>query len=311
MKNKKFSKFFKRNNQGEMTSEQIVGLIILIVSFVVILIFLFLLNLGKTTDQEVCHNSVVERGSGVLPKESIPLNCKTQYLCISKDGSCEKVTSPQIEQVTTKEEVYNALANQMADCWWMFGEGKLNYVGDTAIPNLYCSICDQISFDDSVAAIFPDGQIDKQDFYNYLSLTNASGQSTTYLQYLTGISNSNALEQSLKDNSKNFGDIDITKQYYVMMGEFSKVGVLTWIGIGVAGGIATAGVVVLAVVTGGASIPATVTIIGGALSGGAAGYFVATTAKGESGSDYLTPTIVGANSADFNALKCSSIKTIG
>ena len=47
----------------------------------------------------------------------------------------------------------------------------------------------------------------------------------------------------------------------------------TWVGIGVAGGIATAGVVVLAVVTGGASIPATVTIIGGALGGGTARIF--------------------------------------
>ena len=182
---------------------------------------------------------------------------------------------------------------------------------ETLTPQLYCSICDQVSFDNSIADIFPNGQIDKRDFYNYLSLTNASGQSVSYLQYLTGISNSNALAQSLQDDSKTFGSIDITKQYYIVMGEFSKIGVLSWIGIGIAGGAATAGIVVLAVVTGGASIPATITIIGGALSGGAAGYFIATTAKGSSGQDYLTPTIVGANSADFNALKCASIKTIG
>ena len=71
-----------------------------------------------------------------------------------------------------------------------------------ARPNLYCSICDQISFDNSVADIFPNGQIDKKDFYDYLSKTNASGKDISYLDYLDGIKDSNSLAQNLKDNSK-------------------------------------------------------------------------------------------------------------
>jgi hypothetical protein len=293
--------FNHKNRKGEMTTEQIVLLIILIASFVVILFFIFQLNLGKTTDQETCHNSVVERGSGVLPKNSIPLTCTTQYICISKDGSCEKVTSPQVEKVTTKEDVYTVLANQMADCWWMFGEGKLNYVGDDYLPNLYCSICDQISFDNSVN-FFPNGEIDKKEFYDYLSKTNASGKDVSYLDYLTGIKDSNAIAQSIT-----LGKIDTSKQHYIVMGEFSKVGVVTWIASGVVAG----GAVALAVITGGASIPVTVGIISGGAIGGTAGYFIGTTVKGESGQNYFTPTIIEANSANFDALKCASIKTIG
>jgi hypothetical protein len=298
-----------KNKKGEITTEQIVLLIVLIVSFVVILIFLFQLNLGKTTDSETCHNSVVERGSGVIPKESIPLTCKTQYICISKDGSCEKVTSPQIEKVKTKEDVYSILANQMADCWWMFGEGKLNYVGADLSPQLYCSICDQVSFDNSVD-FFTNGEIDQREFYNYLATTNATGKDITYLKYLMGTS-SDALKQSLKDSSKNFGTISTSKQYYVVMGEFSKLDPTQWGAIGAAG--FAGGIVLLsigAIATGGAAIPVYIVLLGAGVGGGT-GYFAGTVFKGDSGQNYISPTIIEANSADFNTLKCASIKTIG
>ncbi|MEK6826970.1 MAG: hypothetical protein AABX99_00620 [Nanoarchaeota archaeon] len=292
----------KKNKKGELTTQQIVLLIILIASFAVILFFLFRLNLGKTTDTETCHNSVVQRGSGVLPKDSIPLNCKTQYVCLTKDGTCEKMTGPQIEKVKTTNEVYSVLANQMATCWWMFGEGKLNYVRDTFAPNLYCSICSQIAFDSSVDFL-PNNEIKQKEFYNYLSNTKMSGKDISYLEYLTGIKDSNSIEQNIPFTSLNIG-----KQYYVMMGMFSKVGVATWI----VGGVAAGGLLGLAIVSGGASIPVTVAIIGGGtISGGTAGYFIGTTIKGASGNDYITPTIIEANSADFEKLKCASIKTIG
>jgi hypothetical protein len=293
-----------KNNKkkGEMTTEQIVLLIVLIVSFAVILFFLFRLNLGKTTDQEACHNSVALRGSGVLPKESVPLNCKTQYICISKDGSCESMTSPQIEKAKTKDEVYSLLANHMADCWWMFGEGKLNYVKDQLTGNLYCSICSQVAFDNSID-FFSNNEIDQKDFYTYLAKTNLSGKDTSYLEYLTGLNNVAAIEGT----SFKFEQISLNKQQYIVMGIINQVGVATWIGTGIAAGVGIA----LAVITGGASIPATVAILGGATVGGAAGYFAGTTIKGESNQEFLTPVIVEANSDKFNALKCQAIKTLG
>ena len=51
----------KVNTRAELTTQQIVGLIILIISFVIILYFIFALNLGETTDKEICHNSVALR----------------------------------------------------------------------------------------------------------------------------------------------------------------------------------------------------------------------------------------------------------
>jgi len=311
-KNKKQEVFncdFNKNRRGELTTQQIVLLIILIASFAVILFFLFRLNLGKTTDAETCHNSIVQRGSGVLPKESIPLNCKTQYVCLTKDGTCEKMTSPQIEKVKTIDEVYGVLANQMADCWWMFGEGKLNYIQSDFQPELYCSICSQVAFDKSIDFL-PNNQIDKKEFYNYLSNTKMSGKDISYLEYLAGLKNSQTIEDTLRQSNSQFGKpIQIDKQYYVMMGILSKVGLEKWGGVGAAGGAATTiGAILLTVGTGGlALIPIGI----GTVVGGGIGYFVGTIFAGSSGNNYLSPTIIESNSADFASLNCSSIKTIG
>ena len=118
------------NKRGELTTQQIVVLIILITSFIVLMFFLFRLNFQETTNKEICRNSVVLKGKSVLPADMTPLKCNTNYVCITKDGSCEGLTyySYKID-VENKDEMYSALAEEMADCWWMFGEGEINYVG--------------------------------------------------------------------------------------------------------------------------------------------------------------------------------------
>jgi len=295
----------KKEKRGELTTQQIVILIILIVSFVIILFLLFRLNLGKTTQEDVCHNSVVTRGAGVLPGESIPLNCKTEYICLSKDGSCEGMTSPQIIKVRTVKEVYSALAEKMADCWWMFGEGKLNYVGKTFNEQLYCSLCSIVSFDNSLD-MFDNREVSQEEFYNYLAETKMSENDITYLDYLYGLKNAQAIKETLDSGQANFGKINLNNQHFIVMGIFSDVGVWKWAGIA-AGAGALIGV---AFVTGGASIPFSVAIVSGAVGGGAGGYFIGTVVKGESGHDYLSPTIIEANSADYNKLKCKEIKTM-
>lgn len=288
---------YKKTKRGEITTQQIVLLIILIVSFVVILFFLLRLNLGKTSDAEICHNSVVTRGSGVIPKESVPLNCKTSYVCITKDGTCEKMTSPEINKVKTKNDVYEVLASDMADCWWQFGEGKLNYISNEFTKNLYCSICSQVAFDNSVD-MFENNEIDKKQFYSYLSNTNVSGKEISYLDYLVGLKTSQTIESSLQTGNAQFGKINLGKQYYVLMGIFSKVGIENWVGSAAAVG---AGVGLIAGPVG--------FIIGGAI-GGAGGYLLGTAASGDSGYPYLSPTIIEANSKDFSSLNCSSINTL-
>ncbi len=295
----------KRGKKGEMSTQQIVILIILIISFIVILFFIFRLNLGKQSDSDICHNSVVTRGSGVVPKESIPLNCKTAYVCLTKDGTCESMTNPEIKKVKDETETYSVLAEEMATCWWMFGEGKLNYLSqDLLAQNLYCSICNQIAFDNSMNDLFSGGNIDKNNLYNYLSTTKMPDSDKNYLDYLSGV-NAQEIRATLQSSKTDFGVINLGKQYFIVMGEVSDVSVLKWIGAGVLAGAGVAAIIL----TAGAATPAVVAIGTGAAAGGTGGYFIGTTIKSGS-STYMTPVIIEANSKDYESLGCKNIKTV-
>ena len=297
-----------KNKSGELTTQQIVMLVILVTSFAVILFFLFRLNLGKETNQEICHNSVVMRGKSVLPKDAVSLNCKTNYVCITEDGTCDQMTKPEIKKVETENDVYEILANEMVDCWWMFGEGKVDYIGkDYLKKNLYCSICSQIAFDDSLKKeIFNTGEFDKKEFYKYLTNNKIPNKEITYLEYIKGLKDSKNLEDDLLNGKIDFGKINLDKQYYVLMGITSEVSSLGYIaGIG-----AFVGAGALAIVYP-VSIPVTVKILfvaTGVGLGGTTGRFVGTIIKGKSGNEYLPPALIETSSKEI--LECKSIKTL-
>jgi len=297
-----------RMKRGELTTQQLVILIILIISFVIILFFLFKMNLGGTTDKELCHNSVVMRGNSILPKETLPLNCHTKYLCISSDGTCEKMTNPEIKKVKTQDEVYQILADEMADCWWTFGEGKINYVGDDLFQHNYCSLCSQVSFDDSLKkSLFVDGSFSQKNLYDYLEKEKIPEKEFTYLEYLYGLDNLSKIHKG------GFEKIDLNSQYLIIMGISSDVSKLSWLATG-----AVAAGTGIAIIT---FAPAAVPIIG-ALSvssitgvfltgvGGGAGYLMGVGIEGLSKNYYLPPTIIKVDSDEFKSLNCDSIKTL-
>jgi len=278
--------------KGELTTEQIVILIVLVASFAVILFFIFRLNLGQETEDEICHNSVITRGKSILPTETFPLKCKRSYVCLSVDGKCEKMVKPDLIKVETKEEVYKVLADELADCWWMFGEGKVDYVGKDALPELYCSICSQVAFDDSVKDVFGGAnEFDKEKFYEYLS-KNEKSKGETYLEYLF---NTNDLSNIY---SGDFGKISLDKQYYSLIGIKSKTSELTWATLGTLTFVA-------GVLTGGS-----IWVVGVlALSVGGGGYFVAPIVSGGSGNDFILPSLIKANSPEIDSLGCDFILT--
>ncbi|HEB47018.1 MAG TPA: hypothetical protein ENI22_00945 [Candidatus Pacearchaeota archaeon] len=305
MKNKK-KQFSIKNKRGELTTKQIVTMIVLIVSFVIVLFLLFRLNLGGITDREICHNSVVTRGSSVLPTDSVPLKCQRSYLCLTNDGSCEALTKPMIEKVKTEEEVYGVLAEELATCWWMFGEGKINYVGTDLTEKLYCSICAQVAFDDSVNEVLTDGMLDKEELYVYMQDNKVIGKDETYLNYLYGTNDLNGLKERFSSQGVEFGSLDLNKQYYVMMGITSEISKLSWAAIGV---VTVAAIAFTPVVGGAWGIGFGVVAIAGA-GGGTGGYFAGILVEGLSGNEYLSPSIIEVNSEEFRALGCKSITTL-
>lgn len=302
----KKEQFFIKNRRGEITTTQLVTIIILIASFSVILFFIFRLNLGEITDKEICHNSVLARGSSILPSESIPLNCRRNYLCLTSDGSCETLTKPIKEKVDAKEEVYNILAEEMANCWWMFGQGEVNYVGDDFFEKLYCSICTQVAFDDSLKEKFTERTIDKEDLYVYMRDNKVSGRDETYLSYLYGTNDLVRIKEEFDQQNVGFGSIDLDKQYYIMMGITSEVSKLQWAIVG-AGTVAT--IAFLPIAGTGWGIGFGLAVASGAV-GGTGGSLLGFMVEGLSGNEYLSPSVIEVNSQEFEDLDCESIITL-
>ncbi len=305
--------------KGELTTQQIVMLVILVTSFAVILFFLFRLNLGKETDQEICHNSVVMRGNSVLPKDAVSLNCKTNYVCITEDGTCEGLIKPEVKKVETENEVYEVLANEMVDCWWIFGEGKVDYVGGDFKHNNYCSICSQILFDDSLKNLkeVKDGKISKDELYDYLGKTNMNGKEITYSEYLFDTKNIKGIKQEFfeKQGVDTFGNIEIGKQYFVVMGITSNVGYgwkiaqATGVVVGVASFFTPAGWITGVVFTAGAIVTGG-SAVGEQIAVSNEPEILALTMDGKGiDNQFMLPTILEVDSEKFKQLNCEEILT--
>ena len=169
-----------KHKKGELTTQQIVMLIILVTSFAIILLFLFRLNLGEVSNKEICHNSVVLKGKASI---SGNLDCNTNYLCISGGGDCKGI-NPTItkeinlnDDVDDKDEIMKAIADEMVDCWWMFGEGKIDYAG-ISVVDVSCAICSIVRFDKNIQE-----EITYEDLSRFLK-KNKKDKTQTYFDYL-------------------------------------------------------------------------------------------------------------------------------
>ncbi len=198
----------KKSKKGELTTQQIVILIIVITSFVIILFLLFRLNLGETSNKEICHNSVVlkSKGEGLVGK----LDCKTNYVCISGGGDCEDISPTatikiDLSKPNAKNETMKAIADEMADCWWMFGEGELNYVGATIGGGTNCAICSIVKFDNKI--LEKDYKISYREFYGYLNSISKDATKT----YFTYLYNSYDVEKF--QNEVSYLKIDLDKDF--------------------------------------------------------------------------------------------------
>lgn len=201
------------DKKGELTSAQIVTIVLVIAGFVIVLLFLAAFKDigGGSSDKELCRLSVLERGTadttlgGKLIKARFPLKCTTEKICItdSKKGECRQFAGEEgvrnvVVNVNKPAEAIKVIeeesANAMYDCWSMMGEGKLDLFGEgiEGITNFKkeestCVICSRLAIDEK---IFEDGTvkgniIDKVDVSKYLEENNVPGSTSTYLETFT------------------------------------------------------------------------------------------------------------------------------
>jgi len=188
------------NKKGELTLGTIVGIILLIIGFAIIIYFLLLISWGDEVDREVCHQSVIYRGT--LPsladaKDLIPLKCKTAKYCISskKSGECEEFKNSedsQVIKVRDKEEIERFIARDLLQCWTTMGEGKVSIFSDylnsgfgigSTSPS--CVICSRIAFDR--ANLENSGiNLDEINVRDYMLTHTAPNRDISYAKYLAG-----------------------------------------------------------------------------------------------------------------------------
>lgn len=199
----------KIGKRGELTSGQIIALVILIISFVIIMIFFFILNPKDEITKESCRNSVMLRSSEF--GKSVKLQCRTQNICISGGGECLDVSKDtQKIDVRSKDELYDALANLMYECWWQMGEGKVDYAPKGyGFTEKYCNICDMVLFDDKLKGDSDLNSINMGEFYNYMANKKvANGDSLLY--YLYKLNSMSSVRDYIYSNTN--GQIDILNE---------------------------------------------------------------------------------------------------
>ncbi len=211
----------RKNGKGAgPVAEHLVGAILGLV-FVIILIFAGYMVYKFITERdpvELCKLSVVAKAGTTYAGAELTspfkdLNCQTTRITISEKGI--KSSKPGEDKKFSDDKTKNSnfvkkvIADELHDCWYQFGEGKINFWGDFD-SGKRCVICSDIRFDDSAK--------DKnklpptiEDFGKYLFTEFKPG--TSYYDFLTSGSRGD-LGSPITDTGKTV--IDTGKGYSVL-----------------------------------------------------------------------------------------------
>jgi hypothetical protein len=292
----------KKGRKGELTSQQIVTLVILITGFIIILFFFYALNLKSGVDKESCRNSVILRGTTV--GESVQLRCKTQDVCLSMGGKCTGAGKDVVTiGIENKEGLKEELSNLMYDCWYQMGEGKVDYLpAGFGSERNYCAICNRIYTDDNLKKNPEIATLSVKEFYTYLAERRAPGKDVSMLYYLHGATSLDEIFQSLGEKS-NINYNFAYPQGYVLTTSLAKEGWgKTLIAAGAVGTLAVA-----SVLTGGGAL-VTALIAGTAAGGAAGGIGFFTTGPGDTLA--VPPALYPYDQENMRGLGCYEFSTL-
>lgn len=264
MKNKKISK-----KRGELTSSQLVIIILAIIGFAIILVFYNAVNWKGEIDKEACHQSIVYRSSFKLgPAEAstnIPLKCATEKICLTMSGQdCEQYPSPKEAKITkikldsdldiAREKIKDVFAEALLECNSILGEGKLDFMPHEFLDTTDCIVCSRIVFDKEVQEKITD--ISYNELYNYMEKKTIPGKSISYLDKLYGTRSAESARvifETLKQESTNpdFKNLDYSEwkikmnfeSGYIINAKMIQKGTIDkWKKVALIAGVAAAGV---------------------------------------------------------------------
>ncbi len=209
-----------RGKKGELTTQQLVILIVLIVSFGIILLFFWQLNLRGETDKEICHNSVVMKQTKYIGN-FFRLKCTTQKYCFALgNGDCSNAglidaKKVSISSTNTKKDIIKNIAELSADCWWMFGEGKIDWSNKND-----CAICSKINFNDNLKN--KNIEITYNEYFNWLENNKVPNTQLTYLQYFGQSFITFSNDQSIRQSVLTYINPNINNDYAILTYDYKN-----------------------------------------------------------------------------------------
>lgn len=282
-----------RDKRAGIVWQVLIPLIVLIVVGAILFFFLSAIPWRETVDREACHQSVLLRGNAFLKGEwgaELPLKCKTEEIVIKTDDSLE---------------IKRTIANAMYDCWWMLGEGEVDFFRqDPALQKKsHCVICATIGFDEKTKNSLP--KITGMN--GYLQTTKVPGEEFTYWQYFVKSENPTILNDFEEDY------LDTSKTYAITYSLIEKSTLLNCVAGGGAMVVgAKAGAAIGTVIFPG--VGTAIGFVGGMVIGGVGGYIIGDkltnkisgTPEGYS----ILFTLVPFESRSISEIGCTSIESI-
>jgi hypothetical protein len=184
----------KIKKRGALETSSLTKIILALAFFVVVVIFFSnALNLfGKAADDQKCRLTVLAQQLKPTGTSLISLSCPRHNLNVSENGvrilqndKWKPMTVFETPLAKDPKQFYKLAADEMADCWYKMGEGKVNVFNKDFGTGYYrntCIICSSINFDRSPD--LPLGTID--DFKKYLenNYYTKNGKNVKYYDYM-------------------------------------------------------------------------------------------------------------------------------
>jgi hypothetical protein len=196
--------------RGELTSSQIVALVLTIFGFIIVLVFLLVyLDAETYGNDEACRLSVITRATAPSEAERlVPLKCTTEKIClrINNKDSCpqfigEKNVVPidlPSEKNAAARKIEQVSADALYNCWKMMGEGKLDLFGGqegnpvanfaleqftTSEIKPKCVICSRVALSEELKK--RQDILSQVNVNRYMAEAGPAGSQLTYLKLLT------------------------------------------------------------------------------------------------------------------------------
>jgi hypothetical protein len=310
----------------------VVGIILFLI---IIVIFFGNFPFTNTIDKAACKNSILQRatfnaGPIELGKTTIPLNCKTEKICITDSGEpCPEFPKETRKNPITKKEMnrnddarivtLDTISQSLYDCNEMLGEGRINFMPHETYEQNYCLICARIAFDNEAKENVDD--ITYGELYRHME-GKKDNNGNSYLNYVyPGWDNwetSKILFENIKKENPDIKeekfedwkiDIDQTGGFTILAMQQTSS---RWESYAIGGG--TTGLIIagsVAIASGPVGLITAVGVVtAGIAGGGAAGIGGAAVASSYlDDTIYVHPTIKSYDIPTLKDLDCSSFET--